>query len=72
MKTLDQMSPEELRTSEPSKVDFVAISEMAGKIAKTFHPDRIILFGSYVDDFHFPPLERGAWPPQPGRRPFLH
>ena len=48
MKTLDQMTLEELRTYKPSKVDFGVISEMAGRIAETFHPDKIILFGSYV------------------------
>lgn len=48
MKTASQMTIEELKNHKPEKADFSTIREMADKIAQTFQPEQIILFGSYA------------------------
>ena len=48
MKTLDQMTLEELKNCKPETVEFGVILEMASKLSRAFNPDRIVLFGSYA------------------------
>jgi len=48
MKTVEQMTLEELKAWKPGKVEFHVIAEMAEKIAEAFRPEKIILFGSHA------------------------
>lgn len=48
MKTLDQMTLDDLRAWRPEKIDFAVIREMADKIKDAVRPEKIILFGSYA------------------------
>ena len=48
MKTLHDMTLDDLKAWKPCVVDFEVIEEMGEEIAKAFKPDKIILFGSYA------------------------
>ena len=48
MKTLDQMTLDELKAWEPAPADLIVIQEMALKIARAFRPAKIVLFGSHA------------------------
>lgn len=48
MKSISRMTVDEITSWKPERVEWADIRELSDKIAKAFHPEKIILFGSYA------------------------